>query len=465
MKIGSLFSGYGGLDLAVEAIFNAQPAWFCEFDKAPSKVLAHHWPDVPNHKDVTQINWKEVEPVDILTGGSPCQDLSHAGKRAGMTEGTRSNLWVNMREAIATLQPKYVVWENVLGALSAKATSDSDLESEEGLLANTGDGHLRALGRVLGDLTEIGYDARWTTLRASDIGAPHHRARIFLIAWPRVLNTGHDAGRTEHGKQHETPTSRFRKPGESSVPDPGHKPGWWRAANDHATTSTRANRECEQCRDGVGTSAYPVCGRQCERHGKPAQSKQSQPYPSEQTLPNPAGGGRDYGQATHHGEAHREVHTPHHHCDVVADTGSVRQSTTGGHAVTSASELTRADSSVSPLSNTSSIRQHGRGTAPEQAQGAHSATDRHSSGIEWGRYAPAVRRWERITRPAPAPTELNTRGKPRLNAEFAEWLMGLPAGWVTNPDIGLTRSQQLKALGNGVVPPQAAYALQHLLTP
>lgn len=172
MKIGSLFSGYGGLDLAVEAIFNAQPAWFCEFDKAPSKVLAHHWPDVPNHKDVTQINWKEVEPVDILTGGSPCQDLSHAGKRAGMTEGTRSNLWVNMREAIAALQPQYVVWENVLGALSATATSDSDMEQGQGLLANPRNGHLRALGRVLGDLTEIGYDAKWTTLRASDIGAP-----------------------------------------------------------------------------------------------------------------------------------------------------------------------------------------------------------------------------------------------------------------------------------------------------
>lgn len=401
MKIGSLFSGYGGLDLAVEAIFNAQPAWFCEFDKAPSKVLAHHWPDVPNHKDVTQINWKEVEPVDILTGGSPCQDLSHAGKRAGMTEGTRSNLWVNMREAIAALQPKYVVWENVLGALSAKATSDSDLESEEGLLANTGDGHLRALGRVLGDLTEIGYDARWTTLRASDIGAPHHRARIFLIAWPRV-------------------------------PDFGHKPGRGRAANDHATTSAGAHRECEQCGDGAGPSACPVCGRQCERHGKPAQQKQSQPDPSEQTLP---------------------------------DTDSIRLQTLGRYAVPSAPQITWDNSSIGPLPNPGSIRQHGRGTAPEQAQGAHSATDRHSSGIEWGKYAPAVRRWERLTRPAPAPTELNTRGKPRLNAEFAEWLMGLPAGWVTNPDIGLTRSQQLKALGNGVVPPQAAYALQHLLTP
>lgn len=427
MKIGSLFSGYGGLDLAVEAIFNAQPAWFCEFDKAPSKVLAHHWPDVPNHKDVTQINWKEVEPVDILTGGSPCQDLSHAGKRAGMTEGTRSNLWVNMREAIATLQPKYVVWENVLGALSAKATSDSDLEPEEGLLADAGDGHLRALGRVLGDLTEIGYDARWATLRASDIGAPHHRARIFLIAWPRVLNPGHNAGRTEHGQQHETPTRWFRKPSESSVPD-------------------------------------PVCGGQCERYGKSAQQEQPQSYPSEQTLPNPAGGGRDYGQATHHGATNREVHPPHHHCHAPTDSISIGRSTTGGHAVTSAPELTRHNSSVGPLPNTSSIRQHGRGTTPEQTQGAHKATDRHSSGIEWGRYAPAVRRWERITRPAPAPTELNTRNKPRLNAEFAEWMMGLPAGWVTDPAIGLTRSQQLKALGNGVVPAQAAYALNHLLT-
>lgn len=126
MKIGSLFSGYGGLDLAVEAVTGAYPAWFCEFDPAPSKVLAYHWPDVPNHKDVTQIDWADVEPVDILTGGSPCQDLSQAGKRAGMTEGTRSNLWVNMREAINHLRPRLVVWENVLGALSAPAESESD---------------------------------------------------------------------------------------------------------------------------------------------------------------------------------------------------------------------------------------------------------------------------------------------------------------------------------------------------
>ncbi len=111
-----------------------------------------------------------------------CQDLSAAGKRAGMTDGTRSNLWVNMRHAIEIIKPKYVVWENVQGALSAKATSLSDMEQETGFMGGGGSGHLRALGRVCGDLAEIGYDARWTTLRASDIGAPHHRSRVFLLA-------------------------------------------------------------------------------------------------------------------------------------------------------------------------------------------------------------------------------------------------------------------------------------------
>src|SRR5699024_50761 len=80
--------------------------------------------------------------------------------------------------------PQYVIWENVRGALSAKAASERDLESEGRPMGRVNTGHLRALGRVCGDLAEIGYDARWTTLRASDIGAPHHRARVFLVATP-----------------------------------------------------------------------------------------------------------------------------------------------------------------------------------------------------------------------------------------------------------------------------------------
>ena len=84
--------------------------------------------------------------------------------------------------------------------------------------------------------------------------------------------------------------------------------------------------------------------------------------------------------------------------------------------------------------------------------------------VEWGKYAPAIRRWERVLGvAAPNPTEPNTKGNPRLAAPFAEWMMSLPTGWVTNPEIGLTRAQQLKALGNGVVPAQAQAALTHLL--
>lgn len=368
LTIGSLFSGYGGLDLAVEAVTGATPAWFCEWDEAPSRVLAHHWPDVANHRDVTTINWEEMEPVDILTGGSPCQDLSTAGKHAGMTEGTRSNLWVNMREAIATLRPRLVVWENVQGALSAPATSDSDMEPATGLLGNPGGGHLRALGRVLGDLTEIGYDTEWTTLRASDIGAPHHRARIFLIAWPNV--------------------------------------------------------------------------------------------------PHPAGCGRDHGTAQDNRPAYREVHTPDNHRDAVTDTqrDDGRQGPLldcGGAQTERPTTTSRPEhSSCAPADTTRIVSERAGETRDRRARPAN----RHNRNIEWGKYAPAIRRWERaLGVAAPNPTEPNTKGNPRLAAPFAEWLMGLPTGWVTAPEIGLTRAQQLKAIGNGVCVQQAQAALTHLL--
>lgn len=140
MKLGSLFSGYGGLDLAVEAVFNAQTVWVCDFDKGPGKILAHRFPTVPNLVDVTKVDWASVEPVDIIAGGSPCQDLSQAGRRAGMKQGTRSGLWESMREAIAVIKPQFVVWENVKGALSASATSASDMEYATGFMGETGGG-------------------------------------------------------------------------------------------------------------------------------------------------------------------------------------------------------------------------------------------------------------------------------------------------------------------------------------
>jgi len=187
LKIGSLFSGYGGLDLAVMNVLDAEVAWHCEWETAPAKILEHHFPGVPNFRDVRSVDFTTVEPVDVLTGGFPCQDLSLAGKRAGLEEGTRSGLWIEFARAIQELQPKLVIIENVRGLLSAKANNGMEY-SQEDLDVIAGKQPIRAMGAVLGDLADIGYDARWCGLRAADAGAPHNRFRIFIVAYPRKLN-------------------------------------------------------------------------------------------------------------------------------------------------------------------------------------------------------------------------------------------------------------------------------------
>lgn len=122
LTIGSLFSGYGGLDLAVEHVFNAKTLWFSELNEPVARVFARHWPGAPNLGDITTIDWSQIEPVDILIGGFPCQDVSTVGKRAGIAPGTRSGLWAHMAAAIDALQPEWVVIENVRGLLSSPAT-------------------------------------------------------------------------------------------------------------------------------------------------------------------------------------------------------------------------------------------------------------------------------------------------------------------------------------------------------
>lgn len=123
LTTGSLFSGYAGLDMAVNAYFGSRTAWFVEYDSAPSKILTHHWPDVPNHGDITTIDWAQVEPVDILTGGYPCQPFSAAGRRKG--EDDERHLWPYVREAIRHLRPRYTLLENVAGHRSSGVRSSS----------------------------------------------------------------------------------------------------------------------------------------------------------------------------------------------------------------------------------------------------------------------------------------------------------------------------------------------------
>lgn len=351
LRLGELCAGYGGLGMAVEEVFSAETAWFSEYDAAPSKILAHHWPGVPNYGDMTAIDWAAIEPVDIISGGTPCQDLSAAGKRKGMTEGTRSNLWVQMREAIAIQRPKYVVWENVRGAYSA--TAASDLEQCQGCMGDTTDGGtvLRALGRVLGDLSDLGFHAEWRGLRAADVGACHGRFRVFVLAV--------DARRIGRG--------------ESNLP-----------AGISATSPDRA------------------------------------------TIP--------------HQPDPRRVRL-----ESVADTERLRGERRGIHE------------------DLACEARAGQADGGERERNGDATHD--SQSVNWGIYEPAVTRWESVMgRRAPAPTEPTGRNNGhRLSPRFTEWMMGLPGGWVTDPAIGISRNEQLKACGNGVVPQQAMAALRDML--
>ena len=262
LRIGSLFSGYGGLDLAVEEVFDGETVWFSEFSPAPARVFTHHWPGVPNLGDITTIDWHSVEPVDVICGGFPCQDVSTVGKRAGLRPGTRSGLWARMAEAIDMLQPEWVVAENVRGLLSAtatRATPEGDNDDERNPIPATPDPAtadgtvrgvepdpwhlgdqsarpLRALGAVLGDLADLGYDARWLGLPASDIGAPHTRFRIFILARrtvsdPAGLRRGPRRGKPGSGQG----AARHDRP----VP-PGHRPGPERPAGFTAASGAGA---------------------------------------------------------------------------------------------------------------------------------------------------------------------------------------------------------------------------------
>ncbi|MEV6712011.1 DNA (cytosine-5-)-methyltransferase [Lentzea sp. NPDC051208] len=180
MRIGSLFSGFGGLDLGVQAVLGGTVAWHVENDSDASAVLAHHWPDTRNLGDITRVDWSQVDRVDVLTGGFPCQDLSTAGQRAGLRPDTRSGLWSQMAYAVSVLRPRLVIAENVRGLLSARA--DCQVEPCPWCLGDDTGSAMRALGVILADLADLGYDAAWCGLRAADVGAPHGRFRVFVVA-------------------------------------------------------------------------------------------------------------------------------------------------------------------------------------------------------------------------------------------------------------------------------------------
>jgi DNA (cytosine-5)-methyltransferase 1 len=231
-RIGSICTGYAGLDAAVREVIGGELAFVADIDPDASKLLAHRFPDVPNLGDIKAVDWVSLGTVEIFGGGFPCQDVSAAGARAGLKRGNRSGLWHEFATAIDVLRPRLVVIENVDGLLSARgdepaaehlaaeASRDSAgwllewLENELELAVSKGDARrarqcrartarvtklrkraaarcqwherrlIRAIGTVLGSLAALGYDAEWIVVTASAAGACHRRARLFILAFP-----------------------------------------------------------------------------------------------------------------------------------------------------------------------------------------------------------------------------------------------------------------------------------------
>lgn len=402
--LGSICTGYGGLDIGVLAASGGgHLAWCADPDPAITKILAARMPGVPNLGDIRALDWTTVDAIDVLVAGFPCQDISSAGKRAGIEKGQRSALWTEIMAGIRCLRPPLVVLENV-AALRWK----------------TG-----GLHRVLGDLAEARYDALWRSVRASDIGAPHRRERVFILAWDRT--EPYSPANTDGTRRLIQRSQRTQQTGRPVLTGPTAYP---------ADTDSR-----RRSLSGDPDGAQPWAPRARRLHH------------ADRRCPAAAHSIEDQTSASG---------------DATVDTADANtQSQRRGEGVPGAAGFQRRSDALvcgaAAAAHTDPSRRHRGAPQPNRRPtGPAAAAGDRDPHVDWGPYRLAIARWENILgRPAPHPTELGRHGRPVLSARFVEFLMGLSAGWVS--DIDLPRTAKLRALGNGVVPLQAATALTLLL--
>ena len=195
LSVGSLCTGYGGLEMGLQTVYGDIDLRFVsDIDKDVNTLLAHHHPNVPNLGDLTVVDWADIEPVDVLCAGYPCQPFSTAGQRKGL-EDERA-IFEYIADAISVLRPKHVLLENVAGHLTLGGTD------------------------VIATLTRLRYNAKWGIVRASDASAPHQRKRLFI--WAETSDTKKRNGRFKKYKSVDTPirsTAKFRKPTSKTITD------------------------------------------------------------------------------------------------------------------------------------------------------------------------------------------------------------------------------------------------------
>jgi DNA (cytosine-5)-methyltransferase 1 len=204
MNVLDLFSGIGGFSLGLERA-GMRTVAFCEIEPFARRVLRKHWPEVPIYDDVRSLSSDALRrdgiTVDLICGGFPCQDISLAGKGAGLA-GERSGLWREFARLIGEIRPRYVIVENVAALLG------------------------RGLGTVLGDLAALGFDAEWHCIPASAVGAPHRRDRVWIVAYP-------------HGRRGAGVPDWQPEPGDACSPGPAMAD----AKRPRAAQSARSERE------------------------------------------------------------------------------------------------------------------------------------------------------------------------------------------------------------------------------
>ena len=467
LTVGSLFAGYGGIELALASVLDCDLAWFAEFEDAPATIMAHHHPGVPNLRDLTKVDWSTVEPVDVLSAGFPCQPFSHAGKRLGAND--ERHLWPYIAQAIDVLRPRLALLENVRGLLTAQGEPDPEWVAELARKAARWQvvihhviepkirkarrrGQLdritrleadvvrlleqrrvaldtvrrarsrlvRAIGVVVRDLANLGYDCRWYGLRAADVGAAHGRFRVFLFAAPadaRVLGWGEGAS-------------------------DGTGPG----ATSRAGQAGRAGGHRVLGVDGEGLTLLPT--PQTSDTNGPGEHGTGGPdlRTAVSLLPTP--------RATRGGSSTETT--------ALLPTPRATDGTKGGPNQRGSSGDLMLPSAVTLLPTPSVADTQGGRKSRSGDRSDELLLNGIAAANQWGDYAAAIHRWEAVMgRPAPAPTEPGASGNPRLSPAFVEFLMGLPEGWTDTGDV--SRNDRLKALGNGIVPQQLAAALHAFL--
>jgi len=252
LRLLSLFAGIGGFELGLERSGGFQTVAQCEIDPYCNKVLAKHWPEVKRYGDIRELTAARLAAdgiaVDAICGGFPCQDISTAGKGAGI-EGERSGLWGEYARLIGELRPRVVFVENVAALLG------------------------RGLDRVLGDLASLGYDAWWDCIPASAVGAPHRRDRLWLIAYTavngRTQRPADACWRSEGTRSREEHGPRY---GRAALADPDRQRGRGRPTDrEDAGDAGKPSSDPRDNRSGVGEwLAEPNVGRVA--HGVPARA-------------------------------------------------------------------------------------------------------------------------------------------------------------------------------------------------